>query len=113
MRRAVREMLSSVETFRGMGNTQQPDVRPSASVAPATPDLDFGGTFITGTSTATPGASQAGSVKPLAGTSHDPFNMLAAHAPAQKPMQADMGFADFQSAIATSKPTHTGHDSLI
>ncbi len=112
--RAVREMLSSVEAFRGnSSNAQQSEARPSVPAASAVPIHDFPSDFGMSAAAPRPAVSQTGPSGPSAGPSHDPFNMLGMPAPAPKPMQSDTGFADFVGASTASRPTHTGHDSLI
>ena len=111
--RAVREMLSSVEAFRGSSMPQQSEARPSVPAASAAPIHDFGSNFGMSAAAPRPAGGQSGTLAPKPGPSHDPFNMLSMPAPAQKPMQSDTGFADFVGASDASKPTHTGHDSLI
>ncbi len=112
--RAVREMLSSVEAFRGSNsNAQQFEARPSVPAASGVPTHDFGSDFGMNAAAPRPAVSHTSPPGPSAGPSHDPFNMLGMPAPAPKPMQSDTGFADFVGASTASRPTHTGHDSLI
>ena len=106
-------MLTNVEAFRSNSQSQQGEARPSGAAAPGVSNYDFGGDLGMSAPAAKPAVSRSGTAAPLGGPSHDPFNMLAAPAPARKPMQPDTGFADFVGAAPGSKPTHTGHDSLI
>ena len=112
-RRAVREMLSSVEAFRGSSNAQQSEARNSVPAAAGVPTHDFGSDFGMNAAVPRPAGVQPSPLASMSGSAHDPFNMLSMPAPAPKPMQQETGFADFVGASTASKPTHTGHDSLI
>ena len=109
--RAVRELLSSVDAFRGRANVQQPEV-PSAAAASAMPAQDLSSEFGMSAGAAMPTVNQIGSSRATP-SSADPFNMLVTPALTPAAKAQDTGFADFVGSTAGSKASHTGYDSLI